>query len=57
MLQQLKQNLCPQTKVLKDNKNLNDKDQLICLYNNNHNKKNNSVCNDTKIVKMLQAVH
>jgi len=43
--------------VLKDNKNLNDKEQLICLHNNNHNKKNNSICNDIKIVEMLQTVH
>jgi len=33
------------------------KEQLICLYNNNHNKQNNSICNEIKIVKMLQAVH
>jgi hypothetical protein len=45
------------TKALEDNKHLNDKEQLICLYDNNHNKKNNTICNDIKIVKMLQAVH
>jgi hypothetical protein len=43
--------------VLKDNKHVNDIEQVICLYHNNHNKKNNSICNDIKTVKMLQAVH
>ena len=37
--------------MLKDNKHLNDKEQLICLYNYNYNKKNNSIRNDIKIVK------
>ena len=56
MQQQWKRNVYPHTNVLNVNKHLNDKEQLICLYNNN-NKKNKSICNEIKIIKKCYKLY